>query len=171
MTLVRLALDPAVSGILLGIGFAGLIVETLTLSLVAGAAGAVALGLFFALHLATGTLGVPLLVAAVQALAVAVVVAVALVVLAIRVVPERVFVRRLSLRDEPGLGEGAAPDYRALLGHSGFATSFLRPAGVAAIDGQRIDVLTEGEFVPAGTAVIVTRVEGARIFVRPEGKP
>jgi membrane protein implicated in regulation of membrane protease activity len=32
-------------------------------------------------------------------------------------------------------------------------------------------VLTEGEFVAAGTAVVVTRVEGARIFVRPEVHP
>ena len=37
---------------------------------------------------------------------------------------------------------------------------------LAAIDGRRVDVLTEGDFVPAGTAVTVTRVEGARIFVR-----
>jgi membrane-bound serine protease (ClpP class) len=35
----------------------------------------------------------------------------------------------------------------------------------------RVDVLTEGDFVPAGTPVRVTRVEGARIFVRPEPAP
>lgn len=49
---------------------------------------------------------------------------------------------------------------------SGTALSFLRPAGVATFNGVREDVLTEGEFVPAGTPVRVTRVEGARIFVR-----
>jgi len=54
-----------------------------------------------------------------------------------------------------------------LLGRSGIASSYLRPAGVATIDGRRIDVLTEGEFVTAGSAIRVTRVEGARIFVRP----
>jgi membrane-bound serine protease (ClpP class) len=43
----------------------------------------------------------------------------------------------------------------------------LRPAGVASIDGRRIDVLTSGEFINAGTPVRVTRVEGARIFVEP----
>jgi membrane-bound serine protease (ClpP class) len=43
----------------------------------------------------------------------------------------------------------------------------LRPAGVATIGGRRVDVLTEGEFVNAGTPVRVTRVEGARIFVQP----
>jgi membrane-bound ClpP family serine protease len=37
---------------------------------------------------------------------------------------------------------------------------------VATIDGRRLDVLTEGDFVHAGSAVRVTRVEGARIFVQ-----
>jgi membrane-bound serine protease (ClpP class) len=65
----------------------------------------------------------------------------------------------------------ASRDFRDLLGQSGFATSLLRPAGVATIDGRRVDVLTEGEFVSAGSPVIVTRVEGARIFVDPvDGK-
>ena len=35
------------------------------------------------------------------------------------------------------------------------------------MDGNRVDVLTEGDFVQAGTNVVVTRVEGARVFVRP----
>jgi membrane-bound serine protease (ClpP class) len=53
------------------------------------------------------------------------------------------------------------------VGRSGFATSYLRPAGVASVDGKRVDVLTEGDFVPAGSPVRVSRVEGARIFVHP----
>ncbi len=208
---MRFILDPTVSGLLLGIGFAGLLLELLSLTGIAGAAGAAALALFFAAHAVGGSadpivlglavfgvlgilvelhllpghavsgivgtlalltavviaLGAPFLAVAAQSLAVAVVVCVLLVVLARRVVPERVFMRRLSLRDDD-VG-AACPDYRALVGKHGFATSFLRPAGVAAIDGQRIDVLSEGEFVPAGSAVVVTRVEGARIFVRSEG--
>jgi membrane-bound serine protease (ClpP class) len=212
MTLVRFAMDPAVSGILLGLGFAGLLLEMLSLSLVAGTVGAAALALFFAAHLIGGSadtlviglavlglagivlelhvlpghgvsgvvgtmalfaavvlaFGVPFFVVASQSLAIAIVVCVLLVVLAKRVVPEKVFVHRLSLGDDEAAAGFASPDYRALVGKQGFATSFLRPAGVAAIDGQRVDVLTEGDFVPAGAAVIVTRVEGARIFVRPE---
>ncbi len=49
----------------------------------------------------------------------------------------------------------------------GVASSYLRPAGVALIGDRRVDVLTEGEFIAAGTPVKVTRVEGARIFVEP----
>jgi membrane-bound serine protease (ClpP class) len=61
----------------------------------------------------------------------------------------------------------ASEDHRSLVGRSGFATSYLRPAGVASVDGKRVDVLTEGDFVPAGSPVRVSRVEGARIFVHP----
>jgi membrane-bound serine protease (ClpP class) len=42
---------------------------------------------------------------------------------------------------------------------------------VALIDGQRVDVLTRGEFIPEGTPIRVTRVEGARIFVEPISLP
>ena len=65
------------------------------------------------------------------------------------------------------------PDYVASAGsprtarQDGVATSYLRPAGVATFDGHRVDVLTEGEFVPAGTPVAVTRVEGRAHFRAP----
>ena len=59
----------------------------------------------------------------------------------------------------------------SLRGMTGVAASFLRPAGVAQIDGKRVDVLTEGEFIAAGTPVRVTRVEGARMFVEPVTLP
>ena len=61
----------------------------------------------------------------------------------------------------------ASRDFTDLRGRTGTAASFLRPAGIASIDGRRIDVLTEGEFIAQGTPVEVTRVEGARIFVEP----
>jgi membrane-bound serine protease (ClpP class) len=214
MTLVRFLMDPSVSGILLGIGFAGLLIEMLTMGLVAGSIGAIALALYFAAHVVSGAadapavglaiigllgilcefyllpgfavpgilgglalfaaavlaLGAPPIVVAAQSLAIAIVVTVALVVVAVRVVPERALVRRLTVGDPDGV-HGAAPDYRALVGRHGVAASYLRPAGYAAIDAQRVDVLTEGEFVAAGTAIVVTRVEGARIFVRPEVTP
>jgi len=215
MTLLRLVTEPAVSGILLGLGFAGLVLEMLSLGVVAGTVGVIALAVFFAAHALAGgadpavlglatfglagilfefyvmpgagvsgvigllaliaavvlSFGTPFALVAVPSLAIAIVITVLVVVLALRVLPEKVFVRRLSVRDDDAGAGAASPDYAALIGRHGFASSFLRPAGVAAIDGQRVDVLSEGDFVPAGTAVIVTRVEGARIFVRPEGTP
>jgi membrane-bound serine protease (ClpP class) len=79
--------------------------------------------------------------------------------------------QRLAFTGVQGREYVAAPDRRSLIGAAGFATSYLRPAGYAAINGQKVDVLTEGEFVAAGTPIVVTRVEGARIFVRPRSEP
>ena len=54
----------------------------------------------------------------------------------------------------------------ALLGSFGVAISDLRPAGVANIEGQRMDVVSDGEFINAGTNLEVIRVEGRRILVK-----
>lgn len=63
--------------------------------------------------------------------------------------------------------DGAAVDRRDenLLGHVGEAESFLRPAGTARIDGRRVDVVTRGEPIEAGTRVQVLEVEGNRVVV------
>jgi membrane-bound serine protease (ClpP class) len=42
----------------------------------------------------------------------------------------------------------------------------LRPTGIADIDGARVDVVSEGGFIEAGTPIEVTRAEGYRIVVR-----
>jgi membrane-bound serine protease (ClpP class) len=53
-----------------------------------------------------------------------------------------------------------------LVGRAGTAVTDLRPAGVAAVDGERIDVVTEGEYISAGSRVTVVRAEGYRHVVR-----
>lgn len=52
-----------------------------------------------------------------------------------------------------------------LLGLEGVTLSMLRPAGLAEIGGRRVDVVTEGEFIPKGVKVKVVKVEGFRIVV------
>ena len=54
-----------------------------------------------------------------------------------------------------------------LIGRAGTAASELRPAGIAEIDGERVDVTTEGDWVKSGTPIIVVRAEGMRVVVRP----
>ncbi len=54
-----------------------------------------------------------------------------------------------------------------LVGRYGQAVSDLRPAGVANIEGERLDVVSDGEFVTAGTRLEVVRVEGRRVVVKP----
>jgi membrane-bound serine protease (ClpP class) len=70
-----------------------------------------------------------------------------------------------------GLGAGSGytsepPDDAGWLGREGIALSPLRPAGVVDIEGERVDVVSDGEFVAAGERVRVTRVDGNRIVVR-----
>jgi membrane-bound serine protease (ClpP class) len=115
--------------------------------------------------------GIAFFVVALQALAVAIVLSAVSFALLQRVLPENAFVKRLMFAGTQGPDYVASEDHRALLNESGVAASYLRPAGVATFGERRVDVLTEGEFVPAGTPVRVTRVEGARIFVRPVVHP
>ena len=53
-----------------------------------------------------------------------------------------------------------------LVGQDGVAVTDLRPAGTAQIGQERVDVVTEGEYVPQGRAVRVVRSEGYRHVVR-----
>jgi membrane-bound ClpP family serine protease len=47
----------------------------------------------------------------------------------------------------------------------GIAVTDLRPAGMAQINSQRVDVVTDGDYIEADTPVIVTGVAGNRIVV------
>ena len=57
-------------------------------------------------------------------------------------------------------------DRPELLHGSGMALTQLRPSGVAQINGQRVDVVTEGGLIERGTPVKVVAIEGSRIVVR-----
>ena len=66
----------------------------------------------------------------------------------------------------PGTPLASDNPYDHLRGQTGKAASDLRPAGVARILGERVDVVTQGDFVPAGSPIEVMKVEGNRIVVR-----
>jgi membrane-bound serine protease (ClpP class) len=51
----------------------------------------------------------------------------------------------------------------------GTAVTILRPAGMAVIDGKRVDVVTRGEYIEKDAAIIVTAVTGNQIIVRKKG--
>ena len=61
----------------------------------------------------------------------------------------------------------AADDMQVFLGKEGTVLTTLRPTGVAEFDGVRLNVLSDGEFIPPESAVKVVRVEGSKLFVRP----
>lgn len=53
-----------------------------------------------------------------------------------------------------------------LLNKRGITLTALRPSGFVDIDGEKLDVLSEGGFIPKDTIVEVIRTEGSKIFVR-----
>ena len=63
-------------------------------------------------------------------------------------------------------GYNAVEEMDVFLGRVGVATTVLRPTGMADFDGVRLNVVTEGEFISAQTAVRITKVDGLRIVVR-----
>lgn len=65
-------------------------------------------------------------------------------------------------------GEGfiSAPQRDDLVGQLGVTLTDLRPSGTAIVAGERMDVVTEGEFIVAGAAITVIRAEGYRHIVR-----
>src|SRR5690606_14680272 len=67
--------------------------------------------------------------------------------------------RLLTDRPDPATGAAAGP-FDHLVGRRGTAASDLRPAGIARIGDERLDVVTQGNFIPVGTPIEVYRVEG-----------
>ena len=77
--------------------------------------------------------------------------------------------RNLVLTTELSAGTGfASPPAtdHAWLGKRGETATPLRPAGFAHIEGERVDVVSDGDFIAAGEPIEVVRVDGNRIVVR-----
>ncbi|RLD14693.1 MAG: hypothetical protein DRI28_02930 [Caldiserica bacterium] len=72
----------------------------------------------------------------------------------------------LARREMKKEGYVAVTEKKHLEGKEGKAITMLRPSGVVEIDGKRYDALTEGEFIERGQKIVVTRVEGGKIFVK-----
>lgn len=67
-------------------------------------------------------------------------------------------------------GRGIDRRDEGLEGHRGVVEAALRPAGIARIDGRRVDVVSRGEAIERGAEVVVVEVAGNRVVVaRPDG--
>lgn len=60
----------------------------------------------------------------------------------------------------------AFDDLSYLLGSEGKTLSVLRPSGIADFNGVRLDVVSEGEYIPKDTLVYIDKIEGNRIVVK-----
>jgi membrane-bound serine protease (ClpP class) len=109
------------------------------------------------------------IVAAVSRIVISLVVALLAGLVLLRFFPRLPFARRLVLDANLGTGpaHGSAPESdQRWLGRQGIAASMLRPAGIAEIDNQRVDVVADGVLIDAGERIEVMRVDGNRIVVR-----
>ena len=72
----------------------------------------------------------------------------------------------LKERESNEAGYRSAEDMQVFLGKEGETTTVCRPTGMAEFDGVKLNVVSEGEFLPAGPRVRIVQVEGSRIVVR-----
>lgn len=99
----------------------------------------------------------------------ALLVAIGLAVAILRVLPRLPWGRQLVLETglTPGEGYGApGNEEKRWIGRTGRAASTLQLAGTAEFDGERVDVVSDGELIEPGTAIEVVRLDGGRIVVR-----
>jgi len=74
------------------------------------------------------------------------------------------FILREELKTELGYVSQESKD--RYLGQTGVSLTTLRPAGTVKIGDDRIDVVTEGEYIEARKPIIVVKIEGTRVVVR-----
>ena len=101
-------------------------------------------------------------------LAAALVLVVLLAVSLARYLPRSTRFNRLVLVPDLASASGytSADTLSDLVGQRGTALTGLRPAGTAEVGGSRVDVVSEGPYVPAGANVEVVSARGSRVVVR-----
>jgi membrane-bound ClpP family serine protease len=93
-----------------------------------------------------------------------------LVIVGLKLMAKSPVTLRKTLSREEGVSV-QSQDLDSYIGEKGTAVTDLRPAGIAAINGKRMDVVTRGEYVEKDAAVIVAAVTGNQIIVRKADEP
>lgn len=76
------------------------------------------------------------------------------------------FVLATNLREDEETSQRESENRSRYLGRVGRAVTPLRPTGVVAIDDERIEVVTEGDFIASGSEVRIVAMDRRRYFVR-----
>jgi membrane-bound serine protease (ClpP class) len=90
------------------------------------------------------------------------------VIFLIKLFPKTSIWKRISLQDSQDKDEGyiASRDYSLYLGKTGVAISPLRPAGIGLFTGERLDVVSDGDFIEKDKSIEIIRIDGYRLIVR-----
>ena len=91
-----------------------------------------------------------------------------LIFLVVRYLPKSNIFKKFVLSEEEKAEAGytSRSNLNEFLGMEGVSLTTLRPAGTAEINGKRVDVVTESEYIEHNKPVVVTAVEGMRVVVR-----
>ena len=155
--------------LLLGLGVVALGIEIFAApgTLVPGLVGALLIGASMVLAMSgTSPTGADL-VRALAVLAASIGITASVVYAWVRHLPNSTRFAGLLLRHATHSSEGfiSAPVRNDLVGLEGVSVTDLRPAGMAQVGNERLDVVTEGEYIPAGRRIKVIRSEGYRHVV------
>ena len=90
---------------------------------------------------------------------------VALYVIAIKLMPKTAVGKMLFLQNTQKGYDVSISGQRELIGKEGIALSFLRPSGIAEIDGKRVNVIAEGEFIERDTWIRVSELKDNQLVV------
>ena len=108
-------------------------------------------------------------VAGVISVVVTVVVMTLILVVSFQYMKKKNLIQRFILKDRTDTESGyTSPnmDNEIYMGREGYTLTPLRPAGSMKIDEERVDVVSEGDFVESGVKVRVVGIDGTRIIVR-----
>jgi len=83
----------------------------------------------------------------------------------LRYIPTSRLGKALTLSDS-GADFKSSEEHTELLGQEGEAATDLGPSGLARLDGRRIDVVADGQYINSGERIRVVEVSGNRIVVR-----
>ncbi|MBN2526563.1 MAG: nodulation protein NfeD [Deltaproteobacteria bacterium] len=143
---------------------------------IAGTLGILAIISALVLSLTSMPIGVSwdigMLGAALTRVMISVVVTIVLLVVAFMTLPKTRLVKNTLVLDTANYStakggiEGDVIEKKIKVGTQGKSESYLRPAGIAIFDGNRVDVSSEGDFIPAGAPIEVVRIEGNHVIVR-----
>lgn len=85
------------------------------------------------------------------------------------VFPKTSMGKQFILETESSAANGfvAVDDKSAYIGKTGITLTMLRPSGIARIDDERVDVMTDGEFVEKGVRIKVIKARQGGMIVTP----
>ena len=93
-----------------------------------------------------------------------------LVIVGLKLLARSPVTLRKTLSRKEGVSSQSS-ELESYVGRQGNAVTDLRPAGIAVINGKRVDVVTRGEYLEKDSAIIVTAVTGNQIVVRKKDEP